>query len=211
MALPEMRVIRPGTVGILPAGALGVAFYYHLTRGLQKIDDEVVFIERTGSASGHALRAAGVLHVETEQGLRSVANPSLWKPDLLGCFDAGFLPEVLLICPQPDQLLYVLATCVRLMEQLHARGLLLPDAAILPTMILCSNGIYFQRTRQFLLEKLEEATLLGRLPDLWPETMPRIVAKLLRGVTIQTGQRDGSWRRCGLSTRAAWSHPIGGW
>ncbi|MCI0745619.1 MAG: hypothetical protein L0Y58_09465, partial [Verrucomicrobia subdivision 3 bacterium] len=55
-----------------------------------------------------------------------------------------------------------------------------------------SNGIYFQRLRQIFIEKLEEATLLGRLPDLWPDLMPRIVGRFLRGVTIQTGVREGT-------------------
>jgi hypothetical protein len=45
--------------------------------------------------------------------------------------------------------------------------------------------------RQQFIEQLEESTLLGRLPDLWPDLMPRIVGRLLRGVTIQTGVRDG--------------------
>jgi hypothetical protein len=29
---------RIGTVGITPAGALGVAFFYHLTGGLSRLD-----------------------------------------------------------------------------------------------------------------------------------------------------------------------------
>ena len=187
-----MRIVRPGTVGILPAGALGVAFFYYLTDNLRAVDERVTFIDRAGSASGLALRARGLLRIATEHGLESVTNLSIWKPDLLGCLEAGFLPEIVLVCTQPDQLLHVLAAEVRLLEQLHLAERLDPDAENLPTLVLCSNGIYFQRTRQFLLEKLEEATLLGRLPDLWPDLMPRLVAKLLRGVTIQTGHREGS-------------------
>jgi hypothetical protein len=62
----------------------------------------------------------------------------------------------------------------------------------LPAVILSSTGIYYQRLRQIFIEKLEEATLLGRLPDLWPDIMPKIVGRFLRGVTIQTGLREGS-------------------
>jgi hypothetical protein len=94
------------------------------------------------------------------------------------------------VCTQPDQLLQFLASVVRLLEIFQANGKKIIRS--LPALVLCSNGIYFQRTRQFLVEKLEEATLLGRLPDLWPSAMPAIVGKLLRGVTIQTGHRDGS-------------------
>jgi hypothetical protein len=97
----------------------------------------------------------------------------------------------LLVCTQPDQLLAVLGTWVRLFESLYTAD---SASAIdqLPVLVLASNGIYFQRVRQFLIERLEESTLFGRLPDLWPDLMPRLVGHLLRGVTIQTGQREGS-------------------
>lgn len=187
-----MSLIHRGTVGILPAGALGVAFYYHLTRELREVDEHVRFVAREGSASAEALRTRGRLRIAHGSEIREVSHPAMWTPPLPVCAEAGFLPEVLLVCTQPDRLLGVLATGVRLLELLSARDGL--DAAVsqLPVFVLCSNGIYFQRVRQFLLEKLEEATLLGRLPDLWPHAMPRLVGKLLRGVTIQTGQREGS-------------------
>jgi hypothetical protein len=101
------------------------------------------------------------------------------------------LPEILLVCTQPDQLLGLLSTWVKLFETLFSEQ---GSAAVddLPVLVLASNGIYFQRVRQFLIERLEEGTLFGRLPDLWPDLMPRLVGRLLRGVTIQTGQREGS-------------------
>ena len=58
-------------------------------------------------------------------------------------------------------------------------------------LVLCNNGIHHLRVRRFLVEALEESTLYGRLPDLWSEVMGRIVGKLLRGIAIQPGQRDG--------------------
>ncbi len=180
-----MARLREGTVGILPAGALGVAFFFHLTKGLRAIDGRVFFVERDGSASGHALRAAGELRIGDD-----VLKADVFAPDLHRCAEEGRLPELLLVCTQPDQLLGVIAEWVRLFETLQAE---MEDAVPeLPALVLAANGIYFQRVRQFLLEKLEESTLLGRLPDLWPATMPRLVAKLLRGVTIQTGQREGT-------------------
>jgi hypothetical protein len=183
-------LLRRDTVGIVPAGALGVAFFYYLTDRLQRIDGSVALLERTGSASGSILRQGGVLRVQTAEGLREIWDAQIWQPDLIECAGRGSLPEILLVCTQPDQLLQFLASVVRLLETLHAAGREI--IRNLPTLILCSNGIYFQRTRQFLLEKLEEATLLGRLPDLWPVMMPMIIGKLLRGVTIQTGHREGA-------------------
>jgi hypothetical protein len=86
----------------------------------------------------------------------------------------------------------VVGDYVRLLEQLHhAYGL---ESAIsrLPIMILSSNGIYHERVRRFLVELLEESMLYGRLPDLWNDWMGLIVGKLIRGVTVQTGYREGT-------------------
>lgn len=186
-----MGWIHRGTVGIVPAGALGVAFYYHLTRELRQIDEKVVFLSRVGSGSADALRQRGSLRIAHGGEVHDVRDPALFAPDLLSGAEAGFIPEVLLVCTQPDQLLGGIANAVRLIEFLHQRGGL-DAAAEFPALVLCSNGIYFQRVRQFFIEKLEESTLLGRLPDLWPAVMPRLVGRLMRGVTIQTGQREGA-------------------
>jgi hypothetical protein len=183
-----MARLQTGDVGILPAGALGVAFFHHLTRELADVSGRVSFLEREGSRSGAALRAGGTLRI----GEQTLASPHIWRPNLLACFDSGWLPEVVLVCTQPDQLLGMMKTIVRLLERLHVVGAL--DAAVseLPIFVLSSNGIYFQRVRQYFIEMIEEAITFGRLPELWPDRMPRIVGKLLRGVTIQTGQREGS-------------------
>lgn len=182
-----MGRVHQGCVGILPAGALGVAFFHHLTGELARLDGSVSFLEREGSASGAALRTSGTLRIgEKTIDIRRVA-----RPDLLACFDAGWLPEVLLVCTQPDQLLAMMKTIVRLIERIHAIGSLDEAVSELPVFVLCSNGIYFQRVRQYFIELIEEAITFGRLPEMWPERMPRIVGKLLRGVTIQTGQREG--------------------
>jgi hypothetical protein len=182
---------REGTIGIMPAGALGVAFLYHLTGKSLQFDGEVFFIEREGSASGKAMRAAGLLRIDAGGQVHELRGAGWFQPSLPECAAAGWLPEIVLVCTQPDQLLGVMAGWVRLFELLHAwhgeRA-----AEKLPVMMMMSNGIYFQRVRQFLIEKLEESTLLGRLPDLWPDEMPRVVGSLLRGVTIQTGQRVGA-------------------
>ena len=177
-----MSPVERGHVGIVPAGALGVAFYHHLAA--QK-KGRVSFLERAGSASGAALRG-GVLEIAG----RRVEVP--WRSDLEQGLEAGWLPEIVLVCTQPDQLLGMMKTIVHLLEMLLARGGAGDPVVDLPTFILTSNGIYFQRVRQYFGEALEEAMMFGRLPDLWESgCMPRIVGKLLRGVTIQTGQRDG--------------------
>ncbi|MBI1841938.1 MAG: hypothetical protein HYR88_13950 [Verrucomicrobia bacterium] len=186
-----MGQLARGSIGILPAGALGVSFYYHLTRSLAAQDDSVFFVERAGSRSAATLRNAGRLQILDAKGSHRVDLSTRLHGDLEACSREGRLPELLLVCPNPDQLLPSLSACVGLLETAHSRQGLTLDDLPLPALALCSNGIYFQRIRQVFIEKLEEATLMGRLPDLWPHLMPRIVGKLLRGVTIQTGIRDG--------------------
>ena len=179
-------------VGILPAGALGMSFFYHLTRQLRQVDGQVFFLERTGSESAKALRARGECLVADEAGTHHVPTSDNFKADLQTCFDAGWLPEALLVCPNPDQLTEVIGNLVDLLEHIHQTDGLNAGALAFPIVVFCSNGIYFQRLRLLFLEKLEESVLFGRLPDLWPELMPVIVARILRGVTMQTGVREGS-------------------
>ncbi len=177
-------------IGILPAGALGVSLFYHLTRELQEIRSDVYFIARTGSASAKLLTEQHTLRVADGESTREINASELLKPDLTSCARNGDLPEVLIVCPNPDQLLGVITDLVQLLERAYESGEL--EQLPLPIVVLSSNGIYYQRLRQIFIEKLEEATLLGRLPDLWPDMMPKIVGRFLRGVTIQTGVREGS-------------------
>lgn len=187
-----MNSLRSGTIGILPPGALGVSLFHHLTHGSNDLDGKVCFLSRTDSQSTAELKAAGILRIQAADELKEIPLPALLKGDLITCFRADELPEMLLICTNPDQLLGLVSECVALLETVAEVGLLSPNSLPFPAVVLCSNGIYFQRVRQVFIEKLEEATLFGRLPDLWPDLMPAIVGRWLRGVSIQTGVRDGS-------------------
>lgn len=180
-----------GAVGILPPSALGCAYFYHLTEGMRRLNGRVFFLERRASASGRALRAHGEIRIASGHRLEGVSSGAFLKPDLLAGFERGQLPEVVLVCANPDQLLGILDEWVRVIERISEAGELGAVEASLPLLVLTANGIYFQRTRQLLIERLEEATLLGRLPDLWPALMPRVVGRLLRGVSLQSGVREG--------------------
>ncbi len=187
-----MAALVPHTVGILPPGALGVSFFYHLTQQLSRWDDVVSLIERRGSASAVALRQQGQMAIATPTGLVAIPTDRVLQPDLISCYETGTVPEIILVCPNPDQLLNVVTTSVELLVRIYEAGELQPDSIPFPALIFCSNGIYFQRLRQIFIEKLEEATLFGHLPDLWPAIIPQIIGRFLRGVTIQTGVREGS-------------------
>jgi len=187
-----MSGLRPATIGILPAGALGVSLFHHLTAAATVVDGTVGFLERPGSASMAALKRGGVLRIDGGKQERELPLRDLLLPAPVTCFKEGRLPEVLLVCTNPDQLLEVVTHAVELLEVIAADRRLDPANLPFPAVVLCANGIYHQRVRQVLVEKLEEATLFGRLPDLWPDLMPAIVGRWLRGISIQTGVRDGS-------------------
>ncbi|MBC7880856.1 MAG: hypothetical protein H7Y37_05930 [Anaerolineae bacterium] len=171
-------------VGILPPGALGVSFFYHLSDLGRSIDGQVTMLERRGSASSSTLRSQESFQIAKGSEILALPTATILQGDLLSCQAQGTLPEVLLVCPNPDQLLEVVTDLVELI----VRG----GVEDLPIVVFSANGIYFQRLRQAFIEKLEEATLFGRLSDLWPEPMGKIVGRLLRGVTMQTGLREGS-------------------
>jgi hypothetical protein len=187
-----MSGLRQNAIGILPAGALGVSLFHHLTRGSTQLEGDVVFLERPGSHSSEAFRAGGVIRIQTDAGMKTLPCDKLMFPSPTTCFTDGLLPEILLVCTNPDQLLGIVTHCVQLLEAIANAGALSSSSLPFPAVVLCSNGIYHQRIRQLFVEKLEEATLYGRLPDLWPDLMPLIVGRWLRGVSIQTGVRDGS-------------------
>jgi hypothetical protein len=179
-------------VGILPVGALGAAFMYHLTRGCTHNIDLVQFVQRRGSANQAALMSHGFMQIASGDIVSSLEVKRICRPDLVTCGKQGWIPDMVLVVTQPDQLLPVLSDMVNLLELLYESNGLETALRLLPTMILSSNGIYHERVRRYLVELLEESMLYGRLPDLWSDGMGVVVGKLLRGVTVQTGYRDGS-------------------
>jgi len=180
----------PPPVGILSLGALGVAFHHHLTATAMPGEDRTAFLRRSGTAPERWGPAAR-LRIETPAGVREEPLAPLLLGTLAEAAAQGSLPEIVLVVTNPDQLFGVLVDYVAVVEHEHRAGRLAAGTARLPLLVLCANGIYFQRLRANFLELLEEATLLGRLPDLWPDLMPEVVGRLMRGVTIQTALRRG--------------------
>jgi hypothetical protein len=180
------------SVGILPIGALGVAFYHHLTARARQPPANVVFLSRHAAAESERWREESSISIETPVGRRDLPLAGRLAGSLPLAAASGKLPEIVLVCTNPDQLFDVVADFVAVVEHEHRAGRLLAGTAMLPLLVLCANGIYFQRLRRSFIELLEESTLLGRLPDLWPDLMPSVVGRLMRGVTLQTALRRGT-------------------
>ena len=179
-------------IGILPIGALGVALYHHLTSDPSLPQGGVVFLSRETGAGRERWSGQSAVAIEAPTGRRDLRLAGRFEGSLQAAAASGRLPEMVLVCTNPDQLFDVISDFVAVVVLEHRAGRLQAGSAKLPLLILCSNGIYFQRLRSSFVELLEESTLLGRLPDLWPSLMPAIVGRLMRGVTIQTGLRRGS-------------------
>lgn len=183
------------SVGILPAGALGAAFFTHLTGNLARADTGLVrFMPRAGATGSAPLTKAESIHIiaHGETTATAIHRDRATLPDLCTCAATDRLPDIILVCPQTDRLLPIITEYVGALETLVARHGPTDWIHRVPILILCSNGIFHQRVRRFFVEALEESALYGRLPDLWnDDAMGRIVGKLIRGVTIQTGRRDG--------------------
>lgn len=120
-----------------------------------------------------------------------VASNKVWAGTFTDAWNAGIMPRWVLICSNTDQILDYISEWIDLIVLQNEQNLLFPSASEVPALVLTANGIYFQRVRQILIEKLEEAELLGKLPDLWPDVMPKVVSRLIRGVTMQTSVRHG--------------------
>ncbi len=110
------------SVGILPAGALGVSFFYHLTKQATQVDDQVYFLERQNSSSSQALKKSGEIAIATSETIKYFSTAEILKPDLLSCYKLALLPEIVLICPNPDQLLSIISTAVELLILISEQG-----------------------------------------------------------------------------------------
>jgi hypothetical protein len=188
-----MLVGRPQatSVGILPISALGVAFSHHLTARPSESTPHITFMSRRATAATDRWREDSSVRIATAAGLQELSLAGRLAGTLPYAAENGRLPEIVLACTNPDQLFDVIGDYVAVVEHEHREGRLQAGKATLPALVLCSNGIYFQRIRSSFVELLEESTLLGRLPDLWPDMMPRVVGRMMRGVTIQTALRSG--------------------
>ena len=183
---------KPALVGVLPLGALGAAFYQHLSGGPGGGEGRVRLVGRRGSSFAAAVEGHGSVRLAAGDGERLIPTAECHYADLLAAHADGWLPEVVLVVPQPDGLLDVLGDAVALLERMTAEAGLEAAVEAWPVFVLSSNGIYHERVRRYLVELLEDAMLFGRLPDLWGGAMESLVGKLVRGVTIQTGLREGS-------------------
>ncbi|MEW6249915.1 MAG: AMP-binding protein [Planctomycetota bacterium] len=180
-------MIRDGELGVHPPGALGVAFFVHAGADC--------FIGRTGDGITQPLKQAGALHLDDHGQIRSIPLSGRIFGNLLEADARDGLPELLLVCCNPDQLAAFTGEMTHFLESLAARGRLRSEEDVraqAPILLILPNGILFEQTVQTYDEQLREALLLQRLPGVSDGMRTRLLERLVRGVSFQAGGRRGS-------------------
>ena len=171
-----------GKIGIYGFGALVVTFY-KLLRG-----DYI--IGRRNSITTLAFRANPVLRSKKHNS-REVEEEDIqgkFSKDLIDSFNKGSLPEVIIIAPNPDQLVDSIADLVDYFKFLTKEHMLHIEKMV-PVFVIVSNGIFDRDFREQLRGSLDSSTILDKFSlRVRQEFMDRII----RMTAYQAGKREGT-------------------
>jgi long-subunit acyl-CoA synthetase (AMP-forming) len=180
-------MLREGELGVHPPGALGVAFFIHA--------DAECFIGRTRDGITQPLKRSGHLNLEDHGRLRTIPLRGRIFANLLEVDARDNMPELLLVCCNPDQLHLLTREFTRYLENLAERQRLRRLTDIdreVPILLILPNGILSEQTLNTYNEQLQESILMQRLPDLTEEMRCALLERVVRGVSLQAGGRRGS-------------------
>jgi len=179
-------MLRAGTLGVHPPGALGVAFFVHARAEC--------FVGVGGDGITDPLKQAGALRLEDHGTLRTVPLRGRTFSNLLEADALGQMPELLLVCCNPDQLPHFTADMTRFLENLAGRGRLSGVEQVrerTPILLVLPNGILSEQMLQTYEEQVGEALLMGRLPGVSEDVIQAVLERVVRGVSLQAGGRRG--------------------
>jgi len=180
-------MLHEGELGVHPPGALGVAFFTHA--GAE------CFIGRGGDGITQPLKDVGALNLDDHDTLRSIPLRDRIFANLLEADALDRLPEVLLVCCNPDQLGLYTGELTRFLENLAERGRLHSCEDIrreVPISLILPNGILSEQTVRTYEDQLHESVLMRRLPDLAEDMRQALLDRVVRGISLQAGGRRGS-------------------
>lgn len=180
-------MLKEGHIGVHPPGALGVAFFTHMNADC--------FIGRTDDGITRSLKEAGSLTLDEKGIQRSVGLKDKVFTNLLEADARSAIPELLLVCCNPDQLEAFTAEMTRFIENLAQRGRLRTVDDITqntPILLILPNGILAQQTTDVYTEQLTQAALLDRLPGVDEQMIDALINRLVRGISLQAGGRRGA-------------------
>ncbi len=180
-------MLHEGELGVHPPGALGVAFFIHA--GAECL------IGMGGDGITQPLKEAGGLNLDDQGTLRSIPLRDRIFANLLEVDALDHMPELLLVCCNPNQLGLFTGELTRYIENLSDRGRLRSCDDIrgeVPILLMLPNGILSEQTLQTYEEQLRESLLMQRLPDVTEEMVHLLLDRIVRGVSLQAGGRRGS-------------------
>ena len=129
-------MMRTGQLGVHPAGALGMAFFTHANGDC--------IIGRGGHGITDLLKKAGVVQLDDQGTRRTMSLSGRIFANLLEADALNGLPELLLVCCNPNQLELFTAELTKFAENLAERGHLesIEDIrARLSISLILPNGI----------------------------------------------------------------------
>ena len=180
-----------GQLGVHPPGALGVGFFVHA-----RAEN---LIGRSGDGITEHLKEAGCVSIEDGDEQRVVPLGGRIHANLLEADAKDALPELLLVCCNPNQLAEFTGEMTRFLESLAERGRLSTPRAVregMPILLILPNGVLFESTVNAFRDQTNESILMDRLPGVTPEVEAAIVDRVVRGISLQAGGRRG----CGPDT-----------
>jgi long-subunit acyl-CoA synthetase (AMP-forming) len=180
-------MLRDGELGVHPPGALGVAFFVH--------SGAECFIGRGGDGITQPLKKVGALNLDDGGTLRSIPLREKVFANLLEADALEHMPELVLVCCNPDQLGLFTGEVTRYLENLSERGRLRSVEEIrreVPILLILPNGVLSEQTLRTYEEQLHESILMERLPGISDEMRVALRERVVRGVSLQAGGRRGS-------------------
>jgi long-subunit acyl-CoA synthetase (AMP-forming) len=180
-------MLHDGELGVHPPGALGVAFFVHA--------QAECFIGRGGDGITQPLKDLGTLNLDDDGTLRSIPLRGRIFANLLEADALDRMPELLLVCCNPDQLGLLTGELTRFLENLCERERLksLDDVRReVPILLILPNGILAEQVISTYTEQLHEATLMQRLSGVTEDMRAGLLNRVVRGVSLQAGGRRGS-------------------
>ncbi|MHC4107026.1 MAG: AMP-binding protein [Planctomycetota bacterium] len=176
-----------GELGIHPPGALGVGFFIHASAEC--------FVGRSGDGITQPLREAGSLQLRDGAKLQTVPLKGRIFANLLEADARHRMPELLLVCCNPDQLGLLTGEMTRFLENLATRGRLRSNDDIrrnAPILLVLPNGILSEQTVQTYAEQLNASLLMDRLPGVTEAMIEMLLDRVVRGISLQAAGRRGS-------------------
>ncbi len=179
-------MLNIGELGVHPPGALGVAFFMHTRADC--------FVGRGGDGITQPLKDAGLLHLLDGERPRTIQLDGKVLANFLEAEALRRMPELLLVCCNPNQLDLLTLELTRFLENLAGRGRLTSVEDVrrrVPIMLVLPNGILMEQTVGTYEEQINESILMDRLVGVDTTMIEALLARVVRGISLQAGGRRG--------------------